>query len=157
VKRVKIGGIMHSDGLAMIGVLAIPSRPGVAGKILSTMGNHTINVHFIVQTVDMDGRDHVVFCVNRADLGKALVLLSDVKEEVLAQTVMHDAEVGLISIFGPDFRQRPGVAGQMFAALGRADINIRAISTSTSTISCLIAAGQVPDAVKALQDAFELA
>jgi aspartokinase len=157
VKRVKIGGIMHSDGLAMIGVLAIPSRPGVAGKILSTMGNHNINVHFIVQTVDMDGRDHVVFCVNRADLGSALLLLSDVKEEVLAQTVVHDAEVGLISIFGPDFRQRPGVAGQMFAALGRADINIRAISTSTSTISCLIAAGQVPEAVRALQDAFELA
>lgn len=157
MKRVKIGGIMHSDGLAMIGVLAIPSRPGVAGKILSTMGNHNINVHFIVQTVDMDGRDHVVFCVNRADLGSALLLLSDVKEEVLAQTVVHDAEVGLISIFGPDFRQRPGVAGQMFAALGRADINIRAISTSTSTISCLIAAGQVPEAVRALQDAFELA
>lgn len=157
MKRVKIGGIMHSDGLAMIGVLAIPSRPGVAGKILSTMGNHSINVHFIVQTVDMDGRDHVVFCVNRADLAKALLLLSDVKEEVLAQTVVHDAEMGLISIFGPDFRQRPGVAGQMFAALGRADINIRAISTSTSTISCLIAAGQVPEAVRALQDAFELA
>ena len=64
--------------------------------------------------------------------------------------------MGLISIFGPDFRQRPGIAGEMFAALGQADINIQAISTSISTISCVVQAAHVPKAVKALQDTFEM-
>jgi aspartokinase len=40
--------------------------------------------------------------------------------------------------------------------LGRADINIKAISTSISTISCIIEAGRVPEAVKVLQDTFEM-
>jgi aspartate kinase len=147
---------MHSDGLAMIGVLAIPSRPGTAGKILSVMGDSSINVQFIVQTVDREGNDHVVFCVDREDLDTALELLAATKEEVAAQAIVHDASVGLVSIFGPDFRQRPGIAGEMFAALGQADINIKAISTSISTISCVIQATHVPEAVKTLQDTFEM-
>lgn len=155
-KKTQIGGIMHSDGLAMIGVLAIPSRPGTAGRILSTMGDNSINVQFIVQTVDREGKDHVVFCVDREDLDRALDLLTSTKEEVSAEDVVHDASVGLVSIFGPDFRQRPGIAGEMFAALGQVDVNIKAISTSISTISCVIQATQVPEAVKALQGTFEM-
>jgi aspartate kinase len=155
-KKTQIGGIMHSDGLAMIGVLAMPSRPGLAGNILSVMGGKDINVQFIVQLVDKKGNDHVVFCVERKDLDTALGLLADIKEEVSAQEIVHDASVGLVSIFGPDFRQRPGIAGQMFAALGEADINIQAISTSISTISCVIQATQVPEAVKTLQATFEM-
>ena len=155
-KKTQIGGIMHNDGLAMVGVLAMPSRPGMAGKILSAMGDNAINVQFIVQTADKDGNDHVVFCVSREDMEPALNLLADVKEAVAAQDIVHDPSVGLVSIFGPDFRQRPGIAGEMFAALGRVDINIKAISTSISTISCVIEAWRVPDAVKVLQDTFEM-
>jgi len=155
-KKTQIGGIMHSDGLAMIGVLAMPSRPGLAGKILSTMGENSINVQFIVQLVDREGKDHVVFCVDRADVNTARDLVAGIQEEVSAQEIIHDSAVGLVSIFGPDFRQRPGIAGEMFAALGGADINIRAISTSISTISCVIQAARVSDAVKALQDTFEM-
>jgi len=79
-----------------------------------------------------------------------------VKEAVAAESVVHEAQVGLVSIFGPDFRQRPGIAGEMFAALGQAEINIKAISTSISTISCVIEAKHVRDAVKVLQDTFEM-
>ncbi len=156
MKKTKVGGIMHSNGLAMVGVFAMPSRPGLAGKILSAMGSHDINVQFIVQTVDNTGNDHVVFCVSDEDLPQALELVQGVRQEVLAQDVVHEAGVGTISIFGPDFRQRPGVAGQMFAALGRTDINIRAISTSTSTISCVIQGDRMADAIKALEETFEV-
>jgi aspartate kinase len=155
-KKTQIGGIMHSDGLAMIGVLAIPSRPGTAGKILSAMGNNNINVQFIVQTVDRDSNDHVVFCVDRKDTETALRLLTSTKEEIAARDIVHDTAVGLVSIFGPDFRQRPGIAGEMFAALGQAGINIKAISTSISTISCVIQAVEVPTAVRTLKETFEL-
>jgi aspartokinase len=155
-KKTQIGGIMHADSLALIGVLAIPSRPGTAGMILSLMGDNHINVQFIVQTVDRDGNDHVVFCVIREELETTLNLLTGIQEELSAQDVVHDPGVGLVSIFGPDFRQRPGIAGEMFAALGHASINIQAISTSISTISCVIQAAQVPAAVKALKDTFEM-
>ena len=156
MKKTRIGGIMHNGGLAMLGVMAIPSRPGVAGKILSAMGDHHINVQFIVQTVDTNGNDHVVFCVCTEVVTPALELLQGVQQEVLAKDIVHEMGVGTISIFGPDFRQRPGIAGQMFAALGRVDINIKAISTSTSTITCVIPSDRLAAAVKSLEETFEV-
>jgi aspartate kinase len=44
----------------------------------------------------------------------------------------------------------------MFRTLSDADINIELISTSEIRLTCIIAADQVPDAVRALHDAFEL-
>lgn len=147
---------MHNDGLALVGVLAIPSRPGVAGRILSALGDQRINVQFIVQTVDHVDRDHVVFCVCVDDLAQTLDLLQPVREAVLGRDVVCETGTSTISIFGPDFRQRPGIAGQMFAALGRIDINIKAISTSTSTITCVIPTDRMAEALRALEDTFEV-
>ena len=53
-------------------------------------------------------------------------------------------------------RSHPGVAATVFRVLGEAEINIEMISTSPIKISCVIAADRVPDAVRALHEAFEL-
>jgi aspartate kinase len=53
-------------------------------------------------------------------------------------------------------RSHPGVAAQVFQTLGENSINIEMISTSPIKISCVIAADQVPDAVRAIHEAFDL-
>ena len=53
-------------------------------------------------------------------------------------------------------RSHPGVAAKVFETLGENGINIEMISTSPIKISCVIAADQVPDAVRALHAAFDL-
>ena len=53
-------------------------------------------------------------------------------------------------------RSHPGVAAKVFQTLGENGINIEMISTSPIKISCVIAADEVPAAVKALHQAFEL-
>jgi aspartate kinase len=44
----------------------------------------------------------------------------------------------------------------VFRTLGERDINIEMISTSPIKISCVVAADRVPDAVRAIHEAFEL-
>jgi aspartate kinase len=53
-------------------------------------------------------------------------------------------------------RSHPGVAAKVFEVLGGEEINIEMISTSPIKISCVISADRVPDAVKALHQAFDL-
>ncbi|HEC34194.1 MAG TPA: ACT domain-containing protein, partial [Chloroflexi bacterium] len=65
-------------------------------------------------------------------------------------------EVAMVSLFGLDFRQQRGVASRMCKTLGDCNINIRAISTSISTITCVIEAQRLDEAVRALRDAFAL-
>lgn len=154
--KIKIGGIIRNSNLAKIGVMGIPDRPGVAGAILSALGRESINVEFIVQCIDLNNNDHVVFCVARDDLEVALSTLERIKSELGAKEVIYNPEVGIVSIFGPDFRERPGIAGAMFSVLASAGINILAISTSISTVSCVIDANLLPQAVEALEKTFDM-
>jgi len=70
--------------------------------------------------------------------------------------VRTDEQIGKVSIIGAGMRSHPGVAAKVFEVLGGEGINIEMISTSPIKISCVISADRVPDAVKALHEAFEL-
>lgn len=155
-QKIKIGGIIQNRNLAKIGVMSIPDRAGVAGAIFSALGEKGINVPFIVHTIDLNNLDNLVICVAREDLTPALEVLDTVKETIGAKEIVYDGEVGIFSMFGPHFGERPGIAGVMFSALASAGINILAISTSISSTSCLIDANDMDEAVQALEEAFDL-
>ena len=74
----------------------------------------------------------------------------------ICERLEADERVGKVSIVGAGMRSHPGVAAKVFETLGENGINIEMISTSPIKISCVIAAGEVPAAVKALHEAFEL-
>jgi len=155
-QRIKIGGIIQYRNLAKIGVMSIPDRPGVAGAIFSALGDKGINIPFIVHTIDLHDLDNIVICVAREDLSAALEVLDTVRETVGAEEIVYDGEVGIVSMFGPHFGERPGIAGVMFSAMASAGINILAISTSISSTSCLLDADDMDDAVQVLEQTFEL-
>jgi aspartate kinase len=155
-QKIKIGGIIQKRNLAKIGLMSIPDCPGVAGAIFGSLGDRGINVPFIVHTIDLNNLDNLVICVAREDLTAALEALNTVKETVGAKEIVYDREVGIVSMFGPHFGERPGIAGVMFSALASAGINILAISTSISSTSCLVDASDMDEAVQALGEAFEL-
>jgi aspartate kinase len=155
-QKIKIGGIIQNRNLAKIGVMSIPDRPGVAGAIFSALGAKGINIPFIVHTIDINELDNIVVCVAREDLAVALEALETVRETVGAEEIVYDGEVGIVSMFGPHFGERPGIAGVMFSALASTGINILAISTSISSTSCLVDASDMDEAVQALEETFEL-
>jgi len=154
--KLKIGGIMQNANLSQVGVMSIPDRPGVAGAALRALGQAGINVQFIVQCIDLQNRDHIICCVAKEEGNKAAAVLDKIKAELGAQKIIHVPDVAIVSIFGPDFRQIPGIAGTMFSALASVGINIQAISTSISTLSCVIQADKTDAAIQALSEAFEL-
>jgi aspartokinase len=94
--------------------------------------------------------------VDRGDLDRSLDLTCHVQAELCAASVGHDPRVASLGIYGPDFRERPGIAGVFFAALKAEGIHIQAVSTSISTCTVIIAADRAQDAVGAVERAFEL-
>ncbi len=152
----KGGGITLSLDLAKVGVMAVPDRPGVAGTIIGALARREIPVHFIVETSDLSNRSHIVFCVEAKHLTRALEAIDEVAAEIQPEKVIHQAGVAMVSVYGPHFRERPGCAAAAFQTLAAAGINILAISTSVSSISCLVAATALAPAVDALARAFEV-
>jgi len=153
--KIQIGGVIRSANLSLIGVVGLPDQPGAAGLVMNAMGRRGINVEFIAQGIGEQGRANLTFCVGRGDFKDTMdALRQDVAAEV--EAIVFVENVSSVAVFGPDFRQRPAIAARLFEALAQAGINIRAISTSISTVSCVMDSSCLEDAVVAIHQAFEL-
>ena len=156
MEKIRIGGIMQNAHVSLLNVTAVPDRPGIAAAILGRLGQQSINVQFIVQCIDQSNRDQVALCVDRDDLDAANDVLTRVVPGFDAGQVISHPEAAIVSIFGPDFRERPGIAGAMFKALADNGINILAISTSISTVSCVIESDSLETGLNCLRKTFDL-
>jgi aspartate kinase len=151
-----VTAVTHSVDEARVTLVGIRDEPGVAGEIFSALAEAGINVDVIIQNepVGDDELADLSFTIDRAELTTAtdtLAALGDVSEGIRT-----DDQIGKVSIIGAGMRSHPGVAAKVFEVLGQEEINIEMISTSPIKISCVISAGQVPAAVRALHRAFEL-
>ncbi len=153
-QKIKVGGILEFRDLCLVGVMSAPDKPGLVASIFQTLGEQRLNAQFIVQSIDLNDESHVQFCVAMGDMRRALASLEPVARELGAQKITHTPSVAILSVFGPDFRERPGIAGVAFDALACAGINILAVSTSISTVSSVIEDEDFDSAVKALHGTF---
>jgi aspartokinase len=155
-EKIKVGGVIQNDQLASVSVLAVKDRPGIAAAVLDTLGQRGLNTQFVVQVIDHEDHDQMVLCVDRGDLPACLAAIEALRLELHPAAVTSQAEVASIAVFGPDFRERPGIAGQMFRALAGRGINILAISTSISTVNCIIDLARLKDAYTAICEQFDV-
>ena len=137
-EQVAIGGMLETKGLILVKVLGVRRGPGVAGLTLSTLGRYGINIVCVVSSSDTTNRENITLALDATDVDQALGLLQGVKEEIQAERIEFVKNCCVISLYGPHFSERPSIAGLMFEALAEGDIDIHAISTSVSTVSCII-------------------
>ena len=154
--RIKVGGVLRFRDLCLVGVMSAPDRPGLAAAIFSSLGQAQLNCQFIVQSIDLNDDSHVQFCVSQEDRAAVLKLLEPIRQQLGAKKVIARWPVAVLGVFGPDFRERPGIAGVAFHALGKVGVNILAVSTSISTISCVIEEEGYEAAMEAFQSVFAL-
>jgi aspartate kinase len=157
MEQAVISGIAHDTSEAKITIREVPDQPGIAAAIFRPLANAGVNVDMIVQNVSAKGHTDVSFTVPKSDLATTEPVLADIARAVGGQDVTTDTDVAKISLVGAGMKTHPGVAADMFDALAEAGINIEIISTSTIRISCLIRAGDVDRAVRAVHDRFRLA
>ncbi len=154
-EKIKVGGIMQSDGRAIVKLLSVPDRTDAPGLILGALGGKNVNIEFLVESTDLDGDANFTFCIDEGDLERALAALETVKGEVGAKVVTYIPNVSVVSVFGPHFREKPRISGVMFSALASVGVNTLAISTSISSVSCVVDTQSVDAAIDALYEAFD--
>jgi aspartate kinase len=150
-----VTAVAHTSNEARVTVSGVADEPGVAGRIFSALAAANVNVDMIIQNepVSEDQKADLSFTVARDELRVA----ADTLEKLEAgERILTDERIGKVSIVGAGMKSHPGVAAKVFETLGSNGINIEMISTSPIKISCVISADQVPDAVRALHNAFGL-
>jgi aspartate kinase len=155
MERPLVTAVAHSSEEARVTLTGVHDRPGVAGSIFSALASANVNVDMIIQNepVGTEGKADLSFTVSRDDLADAIAALEGLD---VAARLLTDERIGKVSVIGAGMRSHPGVAAKVFQVLGDTGINIEMISTSPIKISCVIAADDVPQAVRSLHEAFEL-
>ena len=156
MERPLVTAVTHSDAEARVTLSGVRDEPGVAGRIFGALAEANVNVDMIIQNepVSEDALADLSFTLERSDLETALETIDGLGG--VSSAIERDDRIGKVSIVGAGMRSHPGVAAKVFETLGRSKINIEMISTSPIKISCVIDAERVPDAVRALHEAFEL-
>ncbi len=151
----KIGGIIEQTNLALYTIASIKDQPGSVAEVLKVFAEHHINLAYITEGAVNAGNALLAFCVDCDDKNKVDHLLLH-HTGVAGENINKHEYVALIGVYGPHFREKPAIAVKVFEVLGKAGINILGISSSISTISCVVRLKEMDKAKEALLDYFEL-
>lgn len=155
-KEFIIRGVAHDLNVAKIAVLGVPDQPGIAYKIFSALAKANIDVDMIVQSIRNTDKNitDILFTVAQPDLAQTKSIMEEVGKELGVLSVLADENIAKVSVVGAGMLGSPGIAAEMFGALANAGINIGVISTSEISISCLVQADKVKEAVNAIHSRF---
>ncbi|VBB08696.1 aspartokinase signature [Lucifera butyrica] len=151
-----IRGVTHDNNVAKIAILGVPDHPGVAYKIFSALAAANIDVDMIVQSIRNTDKNinDILFTIAKPELNQTKSIIEQLGKEIGILGVIVEDHVAKVSVVGAGMLGSPGIAATMFGALGDAGINIEVISTSEISISCLIRADLVQQAVNAIHNRF---
>jgi len=157
VEKQVVSGVAYSRDEAMVLLLGVEDRPGVAADIFGRLADAGINVDMIVQSEGRQpGRQNMLFTCPDRDAARAVQTLEEGRETTGVQDIHIRRDVAKVSVIGIGMKSQVGVARTMFTALAQKGINIEAIATSEIKISVLIDAAYTELAVRALHTAYGL-
>jgi aspartokinase len=154
-ERIKIGGIMQSDGRALVRVMSVPDHVSVAGTVLRALGTGGVNIELLVESFDLDDCGNFSLVIDQKDLDQALAVLEQVKPTIDARVISYVPDVAVITVFGPHLREKPRIHGMMFSSIAAVGIPSLAIATSISSVSCVVEGRFLDSAVQTLRETFE--
>jgi len=154
-----ITGIASIEGISLInieggGMLGIP---GIAARVFSALARERINIIMISQA----SSEHTISLVLRS--GEAARAISALEAELAMelaarriQALERISGLVIVSVIGEKMRGKPGLAGQLFTALGAAGVNILAIAQGSAerNISIVIEETNHARALRAIHAAF---
>jgi aspartate kinase len=147
--------IASNANVAKITLHSVPDKPGIAAEIFGILGKEGFNIELVISGISYKGKEDISFAVAENELGAIEVLLEKIRNEIGAEKISSATNIALVSIAGHQLAQTPGIAGKMFNAISKAGINIDTISTSMSSVTCMIVRDKAKEAVEALRKEFQ--
>ncbi len=154
ISTIRSVAVIMIEGGGMLGV------PGIAARVFVSLAGRDVNVLMIAQA---SSEQSICLVVREFDANKAIETLTT---EFAAQLSSSDVSnifaipsCAVVSAVGDHMRLHAGLAGRMFATLGRSRVNVLSIAqgAAETNISAVVRDDEVRRAVRALHEAFPLA
>ena len=128
------------------------SEVGILRRLLSILEKHRISVDFVP-----NGIDNVSLVMPTSKIQKQLyAILADVQQEIKPDRLEVLDNIAIVAAVGHQMAFRPGVSGKIFAALGKAGINIRMITQGPDELNIIFGVDNkdFAEAIRVLYNSF---
>ncbi len=140
----------------MVRIMGIRDIPGAGGRLFHYLATLDVNVEFISSASDVRGTANFILCMDKQDGEKVVADMEGVRATVEAEKIDLIYDVATIGVYGPHFRETPDIAANLFCCLATKGIQVLGVSTSISTVACLVKESELDNAREAIQSAFVL-
>ena len=149
-----ITGITGKKDYSIITIFkrGLTSQAGVLRKILTVLERHHISVDFVP-----NGIDNVSLVMPTEVIApKLYAILAELQRDLEPDNITVQDQIAIIATVGHRMSGRPGVSGQIFAALGQAGINIRMINQGPAELNIIFGVENkdFKSAIRVLYDSF---
>ena len=130
-----ITGITGKKDYSIITVFkrGLTSEVGILRRILSVLERHNISVDFVP-----NGIDNVSLVMPTDVVAPHLyTVLADLQNDISPDNIEVMDQIAIVAAVGHRMAFRPGVSGQIFKALGEANINIRMINQGPDELNII--------------------
>ena len=152
-------GISHIDNISLLtlqgnGMVGIP---GFSKRLFETLAQEKINVIIITQA---SSEHSICFGIADVDTIKAEKAINTTFENEISlhkiDPIIIEHDLAIIALVGDNMKNHQGISGRLFSALGKNNINIRAIAQGASekNISTVIAQKDVKKALNTIHERF---
>ena len=159
--KLPVKGITSIENIAMVNVegAGMIGVPGTAHRLFGALREEGISVILISQ----GSSEHSICCAipgNEAERAARVVAAAferEVKEGQI-QSIQVDSGLAILAVVGDGMAGLPGIAGQVFNALGSAGVNVHAIAQGASerNISVVVDQKEATRALRAVHSGFYL-
>ena len=128
------------------------NQVGVLRKVLTVLERHDISVDYVP-----NGIDNVSVVVPTEAIASSLyTILGEIQKEVEPDSLTVHDQIAVVAAVGRKMAFRPGVSGQIFAALGQAGINIRMINQGPDELNIIFGVDNrdFSEAIRVLYNSF---
>ncbi|HKK12007.1 MAG TPA: bifunctional aspartate kinase/homoserine dehydrogenase I, partial [Flavobacteriaceae bacterium] len=143
--------LLTLQGSGMIGI------PGFSKRLFETLAQEKVNVILITQA---SSEHSICIGIDLKDLERAKTAIDANFENEISlhkiDPIIVETELSIVALVGDQMKSHQGISGKMFSALGRNNINVRAIAQGASerNISAVIAEKDIKKALNTLHDKF---
>lgn len=158
-KKKSVSGISSVDNIALLtlqgnGMIGIP---GFSKRLFEVLALEKINIIFITQA---SSEHSICFGISENDAELAATAVDEEFEYEIStrkiRPVTVEKDMSIVALVGDNMKNHQGISGKMFSALGKNNINVRAIAQGASekNISAVIFKKDVKKALNSLHESF---
>ncbi len=146
-----INGIKTSPVVGCIKGIVQGNNFSALSSFLKTFGERNINILFAVQIRNSNDLIDITLCINPDRVEEGIAIIKKISPNIRVTTL---PSLNIISVF--PYRDNPEISFIFLKTLENESIPVLAVSTSLSSISCLVPHDQIKEAEDYLKKAFGL-